>query len=169
MNGRVELPPVFIVSVPSLFHVVVPVPRVTFQPVGVVDVTHPVFRNSLAAAHCTSPLLLMNVAVLARLNVKRVSSPLILVKSSDSVLPSPPANIPGRRIRLGRKSGRVRMGQIVYQKQPIEPPLALPCTVTSIEPTVSTRTLAISTFAAAAVPGLYMFAVGVPATCVAVL
>lgn len=127
------------------------------------------FATKLWFAYCTNPLLLMTVAVLDRLKVNRLSSPLMLVKSSESVEPSPPANMPGRRIRRGTKSGRVRMSQIVYQKAPIEPPLALPCTVTSMEPTVSTRTLAISTFDPAAVPGLYMFAVGVPPTCVAVL
>ena len=76
-------------------------------------------RATPLAADSTNPLLLMNVAVLARLNVKRLSSPLMAVKSSESVEPSPPSNIPGLRMRRGRSMGRVRMGQIVYQSAPI--------------------------------------------------
>lgn len=158
-----------IVTEPFAFQVVVPVPNNRNQFVGRVEPSHAVFVKKLPAAYCTNPLLLMTVAGLDRLKVKRLSSPLMLVKSSESVEPSPPENMPGRRIRRGTKSGRVRMSQIVYQKAPIDPPLAFPCTVTSMEPTVSTRTLAISTFEPAAVPGLYMFAVGVPPTCVAEL
>ena len=69
----------------------------------------------------------MNVAGLDRLNVNRESSDDIVVKSSDSVEPSPPANMPGRLMRRGTVSGRVRIGQIVYQRAPAEPPLALNC------------------------------------------
>jgi hypothetical protein len=48
-----------------------------------------------------------------------------VVKSSESVDPSPPANMPGLRIRRGRSMGRVRIGQIVYQKAPIVPAVPL--------------------------------------------
>lgn len=113
-------------------NVSVPVPELVAaapfctQPVPMPEPAKAEFATRLWSAYCTNPLLLMTVAVLDRLKVKRLSSPLMLVKSSESVEPSPPANMPGRRIRRGTKSGRVRMSQIVYQKAPIEPPLALP-------------------------------------------
>jgi len=86
--GRVDDGPVSIVTVPLLFHVVVPVPNPTLHPVGVVDVIHAVFRNSFAAAYCTNPCELMKVALVVRVNVRRGSRTPV-VKSSESVEPSP--------------------------------------------------------------------------------
>ena len=59
---------------------------------------HELFRIMFASAYCTSPLLLMNVAFVLRVNVRRGSRTPV-VKSSESVEPSPFA---GSRLNLLR-------------------------------------------------------------------